>query len=281
MSFVTATATASVNTSTTTWAVLKGTEIDTCEYVSVLVDATTILFTAPATGNYDIQASVFAVSPQSQSNRWNLMARVGSMCCGGVIFCAEISATAPTWRYANFFLKQSDTLSLVWSSSSAGSVASISVIISENQNPTIYVDALGSDSDDGSFSSPVATLQYGLTKLATLVTAKTTAATLVFGPTTTEEAPSKTSPTLPSGFKIPDILRTVPLTIQSQVSRKATAIFDAWTEQSYCNYNTQQCTTQAAFDDSTYGTSFDTEIHGFVAKIITMTQLNTKRPRKP
>ena len=260
--FVDSTATASVATSTATWAVVNGTAIDTCDYVSVPVDATTMLFTAPVTSNYNIQATLLAVSPQSQSNSWNLMARIGVLCCGGVIFCAEISATTPTWSYSDFFLQQNDTLSLVWSSSSAGSVANISVVITQNQNPTVYVDASGSDSDDGSFSSPVATLQRGLNVLATLVTAKATAATLVFGPTVYTS--SITSPTLPSGFQIPDILRTVPLTIQSQVSLKATSIFDAWTEQSYCNYNTQQCTTRDAFQDSVYGTSFDTEIHGCV-----------------
>jgi hypothetical protein len=262
MPFVEATGTASALTSTTTWDVVSATDIDTCEFVSVPVDAITMLFTAPATGSYDIHAALLTVSPLPPKATWSLMARVGTLCCGGVIFCEKLSAAAPIWRYSSFFLKQNDTLSLVWSSSAARSVANISVHISLDRNPTVYVDDAGSDSHDGSFDSPVLTLERGLSALAALVTSKTTAATIVLGPTL--HAVKATSPSSASGFNIPDILRTVSLTIQSQVSRKATSIYEAWAEQSYCNYNTHQCTTQAAFEDSVYGTSFDTEIQGCV-----------------
>jgi hypothetical protein len=260
MRFIEATATASLITSTTTWSILNGADVDTCEYISVPVDATTMLFTAPATGNYDIQAAVMDISRQSQTARWFLMARVGGACCGGVIFCAEVSASAPTWVYTKFFMQQNSTLTLVWSSSSASTSAKISVNITYDQNPTVYVDVEGSNSHDGSFSSPVATLQHGLFLLATRINSKTTSATIVLGPN--EHASSTTSPASPSGFLIPPVLRSVRLTIRSQISRKATSIFDAWTQQSYCNYNVQQCTSKSAFEDSTYGTSFDTEVQG-------------------
>jgi hypothetical protein len=255
-------ASASSRSSTTSWSILSGSDIDTCESTTVTVDATTMLFTAPATGNYDIRAAVADIASQSRASRWFLMARVGSRCCGGVIFCAEVSLASPSWSYSNFFLQQNATLTLVWSSSSSGTSATIDVVISQNQNPTVYVDVEGSNSDDGSYSSPVATLQHGLTLLATLIGPKTTTATIVLGPN--EHSSTATSPLIPSGFQIPSVFRRLRLTIRSQISRKATSIFDAWTQQAYCNYNIQQCTSKASFEDSTYGTSFDTEIQGCV-----------------
>ncbi len=251
---------ATISTLTTNWQVMNGTIVDTCDYTAANVDAISMLFTAPATGYYNVEAEVLPFS--SESNSWNVFARVGPGCCGSVIFCASISGDKPTWSTApsNIFLQTGAILSMVWTSTSAGSNADITVTISSDPEPVIYVDLqFGSDSYVGSWSRPVKTLEVGLTRLATRISQsspKATSATIILRPTL--YASSVMTPSTSSGFAIPDILKTVDLTITAVIYRKATAIYTSWKSQWYCNYQIEECVSGGSFYDSVWGTSFDT-----------------------
>ena len=252
---------ATISTLTTNWQVMNGTLVDTCDYTASDVDAISMLFAAPASGYYNVKAEVLPFS--AGSNSWNVFARVGPGCCGSVIFCASISGNNPTWSTnpANIFLKKDAILSMVWTSASAGSNAKITVTISTDPEPVVYVDLeYGSNSNDGSRSSPVQYLAKGLAVLATKISPKVTSATIIMSPTlyATVSYVLKMTPTSPSGFVIPDILKTVDLTITSVIQRKATAVYESWRSQDYCNYQIETCVSSRSFYDSVWGTSFDT-----------------------
>lgn len=244
---------ATVSTSTINWQVMNGTLVDTCDYTAADVDAVAMLFTAPAMGYYHVKAEASAFVA---GNSWNVFARVGPGCCGSLIFCASISAENPTWSNV-IFLNQDAVLSLVWTSDSAGSDASITVTISSDPDPVVYVDLVyGLDSDDGTYASPVETLEKGLAILATRISARVKSATIVMNPTLYTYL--EMSPSTRSGFVFPDILKTVDLTIKSMIERKASAIYEAYQSTKYCNYQVQTCVSKSSFYDSVYGTSYDT-----------------------
>jgi hypothetical protein len=250
---------ATASTLTIDWNVMNGTLVDTCDYSAADIDAISMLFTAPATGYYNVQADVLAFA--SAGNSWNVFARVGPGCCGSVIFCASISASNPTWL-REVFLEKDTTLSLVWTSAFAGSNASIAVTVSTDPEPVVYVDLEnGSNSNDGSWTSPVQFLTKGLAILATKISPKVTSATIIMFPTlyaTSDDPSLQIMPSSPSGFVVPDILRTVDLTITSVIQRKATAVYESYRAQDYCNYQIQTCVSRGSFYDSVWGTSFDT-----------------------
>jgi len=238
---------------------MNGTLVDTCDYTAAAVDAISMLFTAPATGYYNVQAEALAIA--SSNNSWNVFARVGPGCCGSVIFCASISASNPKWLNV-IFLEKGTTLSMVWTSASAGSKAAITVTISTDPEPVVYVDLqYGKDSNDGSYLSPVQDLEVGLAILASKILPKVTSATIIMKPTlyATWASPDvKMTPSTRSGFVIPDILKTVDLTITAAIQRKATAVFESFKSQDYCNYQIEACVSKRSFYDSVWGTSFDT-----------------------
>ncbi len=250
---------ATTSTFTTNWQVMNGTLVDTCDYTAANVDAISMLFTVPATGYYNVQADVSASASAnfSAGNIWNVFARVGPGCCGSLIFCASISASNSTY-FNHIFLEKDATLSMVWTSASAGSNADITVTIFQDPKPVVYVDFInGEDDNDGSYFFQVKTLEVGLTILATKATSpNVTSATLVVGPTIYTNG--RMTPSKRSGFVIPDILKTVDLTITALIQRKATAIYESYKSQKYCNYQVQTCVSKRSFFESVYGTSYDT-----------------------
>ncbi len=251
---------ATFSTKTTTWQIMNGVILDTCDYTAVDVDTTSVLFTAPETSYYNWQSQVSAIAPESEKNNsWDIFARVGPGCCGTRLMCASVSARNPTYTQS-IFLKKGTSVSFVWSSNSAGSNAVIAMTISTDKEPVVYVDLnRGSDSNDGSHASPVAQLTTGLVILATKIRPGVTSATIFMYPTL--YASGKTmKPSNMTGFVFPDVLKTVALTITSAISRKAISIFDAWKEQYYCNYQIKTCVSKKSFYESVWGTSFDTGV---------------------
>ena len=247
---------ATLSSSTTTWQVVNGTLIDTCDYTEENVDAISMIFIAPVTGHYDVGATLSSLAPESESSSWGVYARVGPGCCGDFVFCDWISADWPTFDHG-IFLHANSTLSLVWTSSSHRSEAAITTTISLSNEPVVYVDIeYGSDFNDGSYLHPVKQLEKGFAILATKITPTVLNATIMVYPTLySGEVMSMSSP---SGFVIPNILKTVHLTISSAIHKKASEIFDAWKHQEYCNYLITECVSEDSFFGSVWGTSFDT-----------------------
>ncbi len=247
---------------TTTWQIINGVILDTCDYnyTAVDVDSTSVLFTAPETSYYNWQSQVSAIAPESERNSWNIFARVGPGCCGTLLMCPSVSARNPTYTQS-IFLEKGAEVSFVWSSNSAGSNAVIAMTISTDKEPVVYVDLnRGSDSNDGSHASPVEQLTKGLAILATKIGPGVTSATIFMYPTLYASGKIM-RPSNVTGFVFPDVLKTVALTITSAISRKAISIFDAWKEQNYCNYQIKNCVSRKSFYDSVWGTSFDTGVY--------------------
>lgn len=247
---------ATLSSSTTTWQVVNGTRIDTCDYTEENVDAISMTFIAPETGHYDVGATLSSLVSESESSSWGVYARVGPGCCGAFVFCDWISADWPTFSHG-IFLHANSTLSLVWTSSSHRSEAVVTTTISLSNEPVVYVDIEhGSDFNDGSYLYPVKQLEKGFAILATKITQKVLNAKIMVYPTFySGEHMSMSSQ---SGFVIPSILKTVHLTISSVMHKKASDIFEAWKHQDYCNYLITECVSEDTFYNSVWGTSFDT-----------------------
>jgi hypothetical protein len=245
-----------LTTFTTAWQVLNGSLIDTCDFTQDNVDSISMIFTAPATGYYDVEGTLSSFDPDSESTSWGVYARVGLACCGSFMFCDSLSADVPSFQ-RSIFLHENATLSLVWASSSKNSDAVISTTISLNEDPVVYVDIEhGDDSNDGSFLHPVKELDQGFAILASQITQKVLSATVVVYPTWYSD--KRFSISSKSGFEIPSILKKVNLLITSVILRKSSEIFEAWKQQHYCNYLISECVSSNSFYDSVWGTGFDT-----------------------
>lgn len=267
---------ATFSSRSSTWQRINAALVDTCEFNTDDVESEALIFTAPVTGYYDVRATVEAISNASTGNRWRAFARINNEtgCCGAFTFCASLSAETRRWMGV-VYMTNGSSISLSWSSSSAGSDAIITTTFSLDSEPVVYVDSvLGNNIFDGSRWKPVRTLETGLALLATKVGPNVKTATIILMPTLRNniQHPSTrymllchlvmvciSSLNCRSGYVIPTILRTVSLTITSFIARHATEIFEAWKSfEFYCNYLIEPCVSVENFLASVYGTSFDT-----------------------
>jgi hypothetical protein len=261
---------AALDTSTTSWQKVDAYEdgVGTCTYTSGQVDARTIIFTAPSTGLYEVSSSLVQTAPDSTGNSWNVLARIGPNCCGILTFCSSISVDQPSSIWS-VFLTQNDTFTMEYTSSVAGSDATIRVKISGSQDPIVYLDTIsGVDSNTGIFGQPVQSFEEALDLLASKITPQTIAATVIVSPTF--DASGANHPMCPgrdypkmAGYAIPTQLKNIDLTIKSVVRLRATSIMFSWGKQAnyggYCNYLTDPlCAKSSAFRESVRGTAFDT-----------------------
>jgi hypothetical protein len=168
-----------------TWQRTNAALVDTCEFNTGDVESEALIFTAPVTGYYDVRATVEAISAASMSNRWRAFARINNEtgCCGAFTFCASLSAETRRWMGV-VYLTNGTSISLSWSSGSAGSDAIITTTFSLDSEPVVYVDSvLGNNIFDGSRWKPVRTLETGLALLATKVGPNVKTATIILMPT--------------------------------------------------------------------------------------------------
>ncbi len=260
---------AALNTSTTSWQKVDASEdgVGTCTYTSGQVDARTVIFTAPSTGVYEVSISLVQAAPDSIGNSWNVLARNGPNCCGILTFCSSISVDQPSSLWS-VFLKQNDTFTMEYTSSVAGSDATIRVKISGSQDPIVYLDTIGgADSNTGIFGEPVRSIEKALNLLASRITPQTIAATVIISPTFDRRGnypmcPGRDYPKM-AGYAIPTQLKNVDLTIKSAVRLRAPSIMFSWGKQAnyggYCNYLIDPlCAKSSAFRESVWGTAFDT-----------------------
>ena len=260
---------AALTTSTSSWQKVDASEdgVGTCTYTSGQVDARTVIFTAPSTGVYEVSISLVQAAPDSIGNSWNVLARNGPNCCGILTFCSSISDDRPSSVWS-VFLKQNDMFTMQYTSSVAGSDATIRVKISGSQDPIVYLDTIsGADSNTGIFGEPVRRIEKALDLLASRITPQTIAATVIISPTFDNRGdfpmcPGRDYPKM-EGYVIPTQLKNVDLTIKSVVRLRAPSIMFSWGKQAsyggYCNYLIDPlCAKSSAFHESVWGTAFDT-----------------------
>lgn len=174
---------ATLSTRTSTWQVMNGTLIDTCEFSEVSIDTTSQMFNVPESGYYEVIFTAADISPESESARWSAFARIGPDCCGRFVGCASVSKNRPTWRETMYF-SAGDSISLVWASDAAGSDATITTSIVLDKEPVVYVDLYNGNSDGaGTRSDPIEHINDGLNILAQKVSPSVTSLTLVVRPT--------------------------------------------------------------------------------------------------
>jgi predicted outer membrane repeat protein len=260
-----------IQTSSFNWQILNATQVDTCDFSLSNVAAFTMIFVVPTTGFYSLNAAISAITSPFELSTWNFMARTiasdkGSGCCGNTAFCGSLSATSQKYLYPRLFIRAGDTISIVWSAETVENVApssSIYVSIQAIREPVVYVDmAQGKTGNAGTFDEPVASLQEGLYALANLVatfSAKNLTATMLVRPSVYNQNKAHI-PQLTTGFIIPNALKNAPLVISSLVAQRATTVYTAFKEQSYCNYLIKNCTGQSRFFETSYATAMDTEI---------------------
>jgi hypothetical protein len=92
------------------------------------VDARTVIFTAPSTGVYEVSSSLVQAAPE--------LTRNGPNCCGILTFCSSISVDQPS-SIRSVFLKQNEMFTMEFTSSVAGSDATIRVNISGSRDPIV------------------------------------------------------------------------------------------------------------------------------------------------
>lgn len=260
---------AALDMSTTSWQKVDATEdgVGTCIYTTGQVDARTVIFTAPSTGVYEVSSSLVQAAPDSTGNSWNVFARNGPNCCGILTFCSSISVDQPS-SIRSVFLKQNDMFTMEFTSSVAGSDATIRVKISGSRDPIVYLDTIGGDNaNTGFFGEPVRSIEHALLLLASRITPQTIAATVIISPTFDREndepmCPGRDYPKM-AGYVIPPELKNIDLTIQSVVRLPASSIMFSWGKQAsfggYCNYLIDPlCAKKSAFSESVWGTAFDT-----------------------
>ena len=231
------------------------------------MDARTVIFTAPSTGVYEVSISLVQAAPDSIGNSWNVLARNGPNCCGILTFCSSIRVDQPSSVWS-VFLKQNDMFTMQYTSSVAGSDATIRVKISLSRDPIVYLDGYyGADTNTGFFGQPVGRIEKALDLLASRITPQTIAATVIISPTfddsvTRPMCPGRDYPKM-AGYVIPTQLKDIDLTIKSVVRLRAPSIMFSWGKQAsyggYCNYLVDPlCAKSSAFSESVWGTAFDT-----------------------
>jgi hypothetical protein len=176
---------ATLSSRTKLWQLASASLVDTCEFKTGDVDSEAWIFTAPVTGYYVVRATVDAISPESLSNRWNAFARISDKTgfCGNFAFCASLSAENRLWM-GEVYMTVGASISLSWSSGSAGSDAIITTTFSLDLEPLVYVNSVtGNNNFDGSRRNPVETLERGLDLLATKIGPNVKTATIILMPT--------------------------------------------------------------------------------------------------
>ena len=176
---------ATLSSRTKLWQLASAALVDTCEFKTGDVDSEAWIFTAPVTGYYVVRATVDAISPESLSNRWNAFARISDKTgfCGNFAFCASLSAENRLWM-GEVYMTVGASISLSWSSGSAGSDAIITTTFSLDLEPLVYVNSVtGNNNFDGSRRNPVETLERGLEVLATKIGPNVKTATIILMPT--------------------------------------------------------------------------------------------------